>query len=100
MTFTLIAIAWFVLPPLSIIAVAMLWFRSRLWGLLPVLVALVLVASFFLKMNFEGYITPVDPAEEQRRIQSQVYFQLVVSLLFAIGFTGIIWQCVCDRKKL
>jgi uncharacterized membrane protein len=99
MTFTLIAIVWFVLPPLSIIAVAMLWFRSRLWGLLPILVALVLVAGFFLKMNFEGSIASVDPAEEQRRIQSKVYFQLVVSLLFAIGFTGIIWQCVCNRKK-
>lgn len=99
MIFALLAIAWFVLPPLSIIAVAMLWFRSRFWGLLPILVALVLIAGFVIKMNFEAAVFPVDAAEEQRRIQSQMYFQLVLSLLFAAGFTGIIWQCLGHSKK-
>jgi magnesium-transporting ATPase (P-type) len=98
---SLAAIAWLIMPPLSALAAAMLWYRTKVWGLIPIAATLVLVTFFFVKINFSDISYPVDASEEERRIQSQLFYQLIFAALFAVGSAGIIWQCGCEiwRKK-
>ena len=99
---SLVSLGWLLLPPLSALAAGLLWRRSKLWGLLPITAALVLLTCFVLATSFSMVSFPLEIAEEERRIQSQLMLQLILGTLLVIGCGGVIWQCSRDiwlRRK-
>ena len=93
-----VSLGWLILPPLLAIASALLWYRSRLWGLIPVTLALVLVSCFVLSSSLSAPETlPAAGAEEI--MQYQFVAQFNVGLLLLVGGVGIIWQCARDISR-
>ena len=99
---SLVSLGWLLLPPLSALAAGLLWRRSKLWGLIPIAVALVLLTCFVLMTSFSEVSFPLGAVEEERRIQWQFMLQFIFGMLLAIGCLGLIWQCSRDiwpRRK-